>query len=92
MRTIEIDQLVADHIARGSSVIEVHFDTYAQHLLREHPNVCRQALAGQGRYAVHPVPCDCPPKPHTAPTVNRSTVCCGLAQRGECFICGSTLP
>jgi hypothetical protein len=54
-----IDELVKDHLSQGKHVIQ-EADTYRQHLLREHPLVCRQTLKHSPEYIIHSEPCGCP--------------------------------
>ncbi len=89
-QTTIIDQRVQEAIANGERVIRER-DQYLQHLLREHPNVCRQSLRNTDRYAIHAEPCHCPPEEATAPSKVAEGVCCYIVQPAgaECFMCGS---
>lgn len=77
----EIDNLVADHLERGEYYLFMEDDTYRQHCLREHPNVCRQTERHTAHYRLHPTPCDCPPISHSKPQSAVKTVYCE-----ECFL------
>lgn len=89
-QTEYINRRVQEAIANGEGVIRER-DQYLQHLLREHPNICRQSLRNSDRYAVHAEPCGCPPEEATAPSKASEGVCCYIVQPAgaECFMCGS---
>jgi hypothetical protein len=87
--TEDIHFRVLTAIANGEGVIRER-DQYLQHLLREHPNVCRQSLRNSDRYAVHAEPCGCPPEAVTVPSQVPEGTCCFIMQPvgAECFMCG----
>jgi hypothetical protein len=90
-----VDHTVRTALAMGERFI-IESDTYRQHCLREHPNVCRQAERGTDRYPIHTEPCGCPPLPQapSAVRVVATGTCCWTAQpiHSECAYCGEPVP
>ena len=87
-----IDKLVQEHLDIGQYVL-FESDTYRQHLLREHPNVCRQTNRYSPQYKLHTEPCGCPPsevQPSTDPFLNvLKGKCCWTVQPvgSACYMC-----
>ena len=88
--TESINLRVCEAIANGEGVIRER-DQYLQHLLREHPNVCRQSLRNSDRYAVHAEPCGCPSEDVVTSSKVAEGMCCYIVQPAgaECGMCGS---
>lgn len=91
-QTALINQRVLEAIANGERVIRER-DTYLQHLLREHPNVCRQTERYTDRYVIHAEPCGCPPVEVTEKRRIEEVMCCFTIQPvgSECWDCGQEL-
>lgn len=87
----DVDRMVRSALSRGDRFI-IESDTYRQHCLREHPNVCRQAERGTDRYPIHAEPCGCPPIPASPKTtvIVATGTCCFTKQPvgSECGFCG----
>jgi hypothetical protein len=88
--TEEVDKMVQHALQEGEKTL-IETDTYRQHLLREHPNVCRQAFAHTDVYRLHEDPCNCPPSEQGE--VKRKVLevtCCWLVQPigSPCVLCG----
>lgn len=93
--TDEIDELIRDAINNGQTTI-TETDTYRQHLLREHPNVCRQALRYTDIYEIHEEPCECGPSEHGGDANHRGVergLCCWIEQPvgSHCMYCDETV-
>lgn len=88
-KTLEMHERVMCAIANGERTIK-ESDTYLQHLLREHPNVCRQTLRYTDTYVIHAEPCGCEADKATAPVKVPEGVCCFMTQPidSDCFMCG----
>jgi len=91
-KTQLINQRVADAIANGERTIK-ESDTYLQHLLREHPNVCRQTLRYTDTYVLHADPCGCEANDATVPMRVEEATCCYTTQPvgSECYLCGEEI-
>ena len=91
-QTKEINNRVLEAIANGERVIRER-NTYRQHLLREHPNVCRQTERYTDQYVIHAEPCGCPPVEATKKSAVAEVMCCFTVQPvgSECWDCGQEL-
>lgn len=91
-QTALINQRVLEAIANGERVIRER-DTYRQHLLREHPNVCRQTERYTDQYVIHAEPCGCPPVDVAEKRRIEEVMCCFTIQPvgSECWDCGQEL-
>jgi hypothetical protein len=89
--TEEVNRTVCDALDNGDTIIVEH-DTYRQHILREHPNVCRQTFRYTTEYRIHHDPCDCPPLPNGQPEAHKTDegICCWIIQPIDtaCMYCG----
>jgi hypothetical protein len=88
--TESINLRVCEAIANGERVIRERTQ-YLQHLLREHPNVCRQTLRNTDQYVVHAEPCGCPSEDAVTSSKVAEGMCCYIVQpaSAECGMCGS---
>lgn len=91
-KTEAINLRVLEAIANGERTI-TEKDTYLQHLLREHPNVCRQTLRYTDTYVIHAEACGCPPEKAVEPVRVAEGTCCGIIQpaESECWMCGEAV-
>jgi hypothetical protein len=89
-KTEAIHLRVMSAIAQGERTI-TEKDEYLQHLLREHPNVCRQVYRYTTTYLLHEEPCGCTATKREAPQDISEGSCCFITQPAgsDCFMCGS---
>ena len=88
----DVDREVRQALAEGRYRLTER-DTYRQHCLREHPNVCRQSERHTAVYVLHDEPCGCPPDHAPKPDQAPQGVCCYIRQaaEAECMMCGEVV-